>query len=213
MNVDAVVAGSRLGFRRPCPCPMAATLARPPCRIPVPHTRAPCPCPIPVPHARPLCPSSMPNTCAPHCVPFIRAHFVLPVVAPLWRSLAGSARLPPSQQQWMLVGLNLLRLLSQNRIAEFHTEIELLPTAALEHPLIKHPILVEQWLMEGAYNKVRACKGRGSKAAGGPARRLMPRRGCPRPQVIKGRAFLPVPEYGPFTDTLISTMRYARASP
>ncbi|GMQ05894.1 hypothetical protein CsSME_00050721 [Camellia sinensis var. sinensis] len=35
-------------------------------------------------------------------------------------------RLPPSPQEYPILGLNLLRLLVQNRIAEFHTELELL---------------------------------------------------------------------------------------
>jgi len=78
----------------------------------------------------------------------------------------------------MLVGLNLMRLLSQNRIAEFHTELELLPPALLENPFIRHPISIEQWLMEGSYNKV-----------------------------FKGRAQTPAPEYALFMDTLIDTMR------
>ena len=34
--------------------------------------------------------------------------------------------LPPSPQQPLLLGLDLLRLLVQNRIAEFHTELELM---------------------------------------------------------------------------------------
>ena len=33
----------------------------------------------------------------------------------------------PSKQQNLITGLNLLRLLVQNRIAEFHTELELIP--------------------------------------------------------------------------------------
>eukprot|EP00695_Tsukubamonas_globosa_P000249 TRINITY_DN1185_c0_g1_i1.p1 TRINITY_DN1185_c0_g1~~TRINITY_DN1185_c0_g1_i1.p1 ORF type:complete len:62 (-),score=7.53 TRINITY_DN1185_c0_g1_i1:1-186(-) len=33
--------------------------------------------------------------------------------------------IPPSQRRYLLLGLNLLRLLAQNRIAEFHTELEL----------------------------------------------------------------------------------------
>jgi 26S proteasome regulatory subunit N12 len=33
--------------------------------------------------------------------------------------------LPPSQHQDVITGLNLLRLLAQNRVAEFHTELEL----------------------------------------------------------------------------------------
>lgn len=35
--------------------------------------------------------------------------------------------LAPSQHQHLITGLNLLRLLVQNRIAEFHTELELIP--------------------------------------------------------------------------------------
>ena len=36
--------------------------------------------------------------------------------------------LPPSQNEAVLTGLNLLRLLVQNRIAEFHTELEVIPS-------------------------------------------------------------------------------------
>lgn len=35
--------------------------------------------------------------------------------------------LPPSQNEPVITGLNLLRLLVQNRIAEFHTELEIMP--------------------------------------------------------------------------------------
>ena len=35
--------------------------------------------------------------------------------------------MPPGKDELVLAGLNLLRLLVQNRIAEFHTELELLP--------------------------------------------------------------------------------------
>jgi 26S proteasome regulatory subunit N12 len=52
------------------------------------------------------------------------------------------------------LGLSLLRLLVQNRIAEFHTELELLPVKALEHTCIKHAVELEQSFMEGAYNRV-----------------------------------------------------------
>ena len=53
-----------------------------------------------------------------------------------------------------LVGLNLLRLLVQSRIAEFHTELEVISPAAQESVYVKQSIMLEQWLMEGAYNKV-----------------------------------------------------------
>ena len=42
----------------------------------------------------------------------------------------------------------------QNRIAEFHTELELLSATALENPCIKHAVELEQSFMEGAYNRV-----------------------------------------------------------
>lgn len=35
--------------------------------------------------------------------------------------------LPPSPQENLILALNLLRLLVQNRIAEFHTDLELIP--------------------------------------------------------------------------------------
>jgi 26S proteasome regulatory subunit N12 len=71
---------------------------------------------------------------------------------PYYTDAAG--RLPASQQEYPILGLNLLRLLVQNRIAEFHTELELLSAAALENECIKHAVELEQSFMEGAYNRV-----------------------------------------------------------
>ncbi|KAI0832564.1 COP9 signalosome [Trametes gibbosa] len=68
----------------------------------------------------------------------------------------GSA-LPPSPREYPLRGLNLIRLLTQNRIADFHTTLESLPLRAdalTGNPYIAHPINLEQWLMEGSYSKV-----------------------------------------------------------
>ncbi|GAX78818.1 hypothetical protein CEUSTIGMA_g6255.t1 [Chlamydomonas eustigma] len=62
--------------------------------------------------------------------------------------------LPKSDQEPILIGLNLLRLLVQNRIAEFHTELELIPVDDHANPGIQYAIQLDQWLMEGAYNKV-----------------------------------------------------------
>ncbi|KAE8649215.1 26S proteasome non-ATPase regulatory subunit 8 homolog A [Cucumis sativus] len=67
-------------------------------------------------------------------------------------------RLPPSPQEYPILGLNLLRLLVQNRIAEFHTELELLSPSALENPCIKHAVELEQSFMEGAYNRVLSAR-------------------------------------------------------
>jgi len=66
--------------------------------------------------------------------------------------------LQPSKQQNLITGLNLLRLLVQNRIAEFHTELELIPQEVQQESHIQHATQLEQRLMEGAYNKVLSAK-------------------------------------------------------
>ncbi|CAM0875611.1 unnamed protein product [Alopecurus aequalis] len=66
--------------------------------------------------------------------------------------------IPPSPEEYPILGLNLLRLLVQNRIAEFHTELELLPAKAQENLCIKHGVELEQSFMEGAYNRVLSAR-------------------------------------------------------
>ncbi|KAI0347363.1 hypothetical protein BDW22DRAFT_1351790 [Trametopsis cervina] len=68
-----------------------------------------------------------------------------------------SSVLPQSPREFPIRGLNLIRLLTQNRIAEFHTTLESLPLPAdslTSNPYISHPINLERWLMEGSYSKV-----------------------------------------------------------
>ena len=49
-----------------------------------------------------------------------------------------------------------LSLLAQNQVSDFHSEIERLTYDEMQNDLyIKHPIKIEQYLMEGNYNKVR----------------------------------------------------------
>ena len=46
------------------------------------------------------------------------------------------------------------------RLAEFHTELELLPVNEIQSNIyLKHPVSMEQYLMEGSYNKVFLAKG------------------------------------------------------
>lgn len=67
-----------------------------------------------------------------------------------------------SQNKYQLLGLNLLFLLSQNRVSEFHTELELLPQQIIQtNQYIRHPLALEQYLMEGSYNKIFLAKGNG----------------------------------------------------
>lgn len=64
--------------------------------------------------------------------------------------------LPESAYMYELLGLNLLCLLSKNKIADFHTELEHLSIEALQNnPYVRCPVRLEQFIMEGSYNKVR----------------------------------------------------------
>ncbi len=66
-----------------------------------------------------------------------------------------SELLPESAYKYELLGLNLLCLLSKNKIADFHTELEQLPEDTLQNnPYIRSPVSLEQFIMEGSYNKV-----------------------------------------------------------
>lgn len=67
--------------------------------------------------------------------------------------------LPESAFMYQLLGLNLLFLLSQNRVAEFHTELERLSVDVIRvDPYVRHPLALEQYLMEGSYNKIFLAK-------------------------------------------------------
>lgn len=70
-----------------------------------------------------------------------------------------STQLPDSAYKYHILGLNLLNLLAQNRLAEFHTEMELLSVEELKNIYIKHPVSLEQFLMEGSFHKVFISKG------------------------------------------------------
>jgi len=61
-----------------------------------------------------------------------------------------------SSEEALIVGLNLLRLLVQNRIAEFHTELETTNEAVLGDARVQAVLELERFLMEGAYNKIAA---------------------------------------------------------
>ena len=68
-------------------------------------------------------------------------------------------QLPDSAYKYHILGLNLLGLLAQNRLAEFHTEMELLSVEEHKNIYIKYPITLEQFLMEGSFHKVFLSKG------------------------------------------------------
>ncbi|CAN8000626.1 unnamed protein product, partial [Ixodes hexagonus] len=100
--------------------------------------------------------------------------------------------LPESAYKYQLLGLNLLCLLAQNRVAEFHTELELLPAKEIQSNVyISHPVSMEQFLMEGSYNKASYT--------------LL----C---AVFLSKGNVPSPSYTFFTDILLDTVRDEIAS-
>ena len=66
--------------------------------------------------------------------------------------------LPESQKKFSILGLYLLYLLSFNKISEYHTEIELIPHKELTNVFINVPVSLEQYFVEGSYNKILSSK-------------------------------------------------------
>lgn len=64
-----------------------------------------------------------------------------------------------SADMYKILGLNLLYLLSQNKVADFHMEFELIPNEVmLSNQYIRYPLALEQYIMEGRYNKIFEAK-------------------------------------------------------
>ena len=63
-----------------------------------------------------------------------------------------------SGQREHLMGLYLMYLLIENRLGDFHVEIELLSFEDLESKFIKFPMKIEQLMMEGSYGEFSKCK-------------------------------------------------------
>ncbi|XP_063933108.1 26S proteasome non-ATPase regulatory subunit 8-like [Zophobas morio] len=69
--------------------------------------------------------------------------------------------LPTSPRQYEIIGAHLLNLLSQNRVPDFHSELELLDCASLHNNrFLAYPVLLEQYIVEGRTNKAffEACQ-------------------------------------------------------
>jgi len=91
--------------------------------------------------------------------------------------------IPASPMQETVLGLNLLRLLAQGRLDDFHTELETISAEHLSSAAVQFPVQLEQLSMEGSYHKV-----------------------------VHFRKQLPSPEYSVFMDTLSDTLREEIAS-
>ncbi|KYQ90221.1 26S proteasome regulatory subunit S14 [Tieghemostelium lacteum] len=62
--------------------------------------------------------------------------------------------LEPSQHEYTIIGLNLMRLLAEHKNSEFHSELEIIPLDRQENPFISFPLSIEKSIAEGSYYKV-----------------------------------------------------------
>lgn len=132
---------------------------------------------LPHDHAAP--PKPMSHSHLPTCPP-ICLHIPAPPHTPPRRS-----RLPPSPQEVPLQGLSLLRLLVQNRVAEFHTELELI-TPEVENLYVRVRVRDQQCWYACPFLPAKSCTfsnvNTGTQAAAGTRRRGRHQRcGCPLP--------------------------------
>eukprot|EP00298_Acanthocystis_sp_HF-20_P015151 c21040_g2_i1.p1 GENE.c21040_g2_i1~~c21040_g2_i1.p1 ORF type:complete len:251 (+),score=76.61 c21040_g2_i1:585-1337(+) len=62
--------------------------------------------------------------------------------------------LPESENKWRIIGLFLIYLVTENRISEFHSELETIPLSFhSSNPYIKLAVDIEQSISEGSYRK------------------------------------------------------------
>ena len=66
--------------------------------------------------------------------------------------------LPESSKKNSVLGLYLLYLLSQNKISEFHVELQAIPSSDHSNIYINVPVSLEQYFVDGNYAKVLATK-------------------------------------------------------
>merc|ERR1712232_912379 len=83
-----------------------------------------------------------------------------------------------SERKHHVLGLNLMFLLLENRLSEFHAELELLSEAEAANVFISFPIQLERQLMVGSYD-----------------------------EVLSAHSRIPDPSYGFFMENLLQTVR------
>jgi 26S proteasome regulatory subunit N12 len=84
----------------------------------------------------------------------------------------------PSERKAHMLGLNLMFLLVENRLSEFHAELELLSDHEAVNPYVSFPIQLERQLMVGSYD-----------------------------ELLSAHSRVPDPSYGLFMDRLLQTVR------
>uniref|UniRef100_A0A6U2A0U7 PCI domain-containing protein n=1 Tax=Pseudictyota dubia TaxID=2749911 RepID=A0A6U2A0U7_9STRA len=98
-------------------------------------------------------------------------------IKPYYAALAGMSE-ATSERKCHILGLNLMHLLVDNRLSEFHAELELLTEAEASTKYVSFPIELERQLMVGSYD-----------------------------EVLNANSRIPDPSYGFFMDNLLQTVR------
>eukprot|EP00559_Dactyliosolen_fragilissimus_P008770 CAMPEP_0184855726 /NCGR_PEP_ID=MMETSP0580-20130426/869_1 /TAXON_ID=1118495 /ORGANISM="Dactyliosolen fragilissimus" /LENGTH=259 /DNA_ID=CAMNT_0027350303 /DNA_START=33 /DNA_END=812 /DNA_ORIENTATION=+ len=75
---------------------------------------------------------------------------------PLYSSISS----PSSTKKCHILGLNLMHLLVENNLSEFHAELELLSSDEASNPYVSFPINLERQLMVGLYDEVLSADSR-----------------------------------------------------
>jgi len=89
-----------------------------------------------------------------------------------------------SPVKYQMLGLNLMYLLAENKLPEFHMELERIPSQIVtDNVYVSTPVQLEQYLMEGTYNKI-----------------------------FLSKSNVPSPHYTYFIETLLDTVRDEIAS-
>ena len=87
---------------------------------------------------------------------------------------AAGAQAPAARDGWrLLTGLQLMHLLVEARLSDFHCRVEALSEEDIASAPIAFPLRLEAFLLEGGYNKARGMGGSGAQlwVRGGPCRR------------------------------------------
>ncbi|EKD02718.1 26S proteasome non-ATPase regulatory subunit 8 [Trichosporon asahii var. asahii CBS 8904] len=77
---------------------------------------------------------------------------------PFYVNLANT--LPPSANRPIIIGLQLLTMLSEGKYSQFHMALEGLDVSELGDVFVRWPVDLERWMMEGAYNKIYRARDR-----------------------------------------------------
>lgn len=78
------------------------------------------------------------------------------LIQPYYYSTDGKTRTISTPRRLLVIGLYLMHLLVENRLSEFHSQLELLSEEEASNPFISFPVGLERQLMVGIYDEILA---------------------------------------------------------